>query len=555
MGRKTAPAAFYEIAFTFLTQTFPGHAVVLEVLDIWQWRAGNGNPEVRSFEGEPAIGDLNLLFDALNQSIELANDAAIVKHIDCEAAASHAAEENMESGSLFAGAITLAHASHVPTRNLYAAIAVATTESSSHYISEVDIRGVLLRIAHVLDDQRLAAHLHSIQDLASGLAAAPSATKALRCVVDAVKEMFNPSEVAILLQQGNFLKIVQQVGVERSRVPPLFIPARKEDTGVCALAADPRNEVSYDPDTSVGDEPYLPVVICTRSQCAIKMRHQNAVVGVLLVGFPVSDGLLQKEEENVLRAICQQGASTVFSLRRSEEERTAMHFIKDNIPTISARFRKAPVADDDVAHAELLDAADCLDSIIRFVSDFTTTQREAQKLPEAICRTPLHSVLRSLLDSPLTNALQSDNPKVRLIVNEIEPNLIVALPEKTMLIPLLHLLKNSFEAIEQSGKPGSVSVDVAPYREFTPVLEGDLDYVSIEIKDDGPGIPEESQDRVFELFFSTKKDGTGLGLWSTKHLVESAGGSVSLESAHECGTVICILLPAVHSEGATNNDD
>jgi signal transduction histidine kinase len=61
----------------------------------------------------------------------------------------------------------------------------------------------------------------------------------------------------------------------------------------------------------------------------------------------------------------------------------------------------------------------------------------------------------------------------------------------------------------------------------------------------GPAIPPDVLPRVFEIFFSTKPGGTGIGLALCQRIIEEHGGSISLESAPECGTSATILLPIV----------
>jgi signal transduction histidine kinase len=67
------------------------------------------------------------------------------------------------------------------------------------------------------------------------------------------------------------------------------------------------------------------------------------------------------------------------------------------------------------------------------------------------------------------------------------------------------------------------------------------------IEDDGPGIAGEDLDRIFEPFYTTKKDvGTGLGLWVTKEIVDRLGGKiqVGLGSISEArGAAFTIELP------------
>ena len=71
-------------------------------------------------------------------------------------------------------------------------------------------------------------------------------------------------------------------------------------------------------------------------------------------------------------------------------------------------------------------------------------------------------------------------------------------------------------------------------------------WVTITVKDTGIGIPEESQERVFERFYRVDKGrdrktgGTGLGLSIVKHIVLLYGGSIHLESASGKGTTITV---------------
>ncbi len=67
----------------------------------------------------------------------------------------------------------------------------------------------------------------------------------------------------------------------------------------------------------------------------------------------------------------------------------------------------------------------------------------------------------------------------------------------------------------------------------------------LEVHDDGPGIPRDLRDRIFEPFFSTKPpgEGTGLGLAITAHLVRATGGQIDCRSSAE-GTVFAVRFTA-----------
>ncbi len=68
----------------------------------------------------------------------------------------------------------------------------------------------------------------------------------------------------------------------------------------------------------------------------------------------------------------------------------------------------------------------------------------------------------------------------------------------------------------------------------------------LEIEDNGPGIPEEFRDRIFEVFFSSRGGGTGLGLPIARQIVERHGGRIELESEVGAGTTFRIRLPRSH---------
>ncbi len=72
----------------------------------------------------------------------------------------------------------------------------------------------------------------------------------------------------------------------------------------------------------------------------------------------------------------------------------------------------------------------------------------------------------------------------------------------------------------------------------------------LQVEDDGPGIPEASQERIFEVFYSSRGGGTGLGLPIARQIVERHGGHIELESTVGVGTKFTIRLPRRHARSA-----
>jgi signal transduction histidine kinase len=69
--------------------------------------------------------------------------------------------------------------------------------------------------------------------------------------------------------------------------------------------------------------------------------------------------------------------------------------------------------------------------------------------------------------------------------------------------------------------------------------------VRIEVEDNGPGIPEEARKKLFQPFFTTRRDGTGLGLATCMKNVQYHGGSIEVHSQMGQGTRFLITLPMI----------
>ena len=72
-------------------------------------------------------------------------------------------------------------------------------------------------------------------------------------------------------------------------------------------------------------------------------------------------------------------------------------------------------------------------------------------------------------------------------------------------------------------------------------LESEI-YFEMKIRNDGPAIPPEELQNIFNPFFTTKTHGTGLGLTVSKKVVEDHSGSISVRS-DEAGTIFTVWLP------------
>lgn len=102
---------------------------------------------------------------------------------------------------------------------------------------------------------------------------------------------------------------------------------------------------------------------------------------------------------------------------------------------------------------------------------------------------------------------------------------------------ILNLVRNGIEAIASSnnGDPREMTLR-------TSQLE--TGEIEVSISDTGPGVPEETRDRIFEAFVSTKQNGLGMGLAISLTIVESHGGSLSFTPNSDRGSTFQFTLPA-----------
>jgi signal transduction histidine kinase len=116
----------------------------------------------------------------------------------------------------------------------------------------------------------------------------------------------------------------------------------------------------------------------------------------------------------------------------------------------------------------------------------------------------------------------------------------------------LNLFKNAAQAIsskKEAADPADAGTSGTLSLRATALPDG---LVCVEVCDDGTGISADYQDRLFTPFFTTKPrgEGTGLGLYIVKQIIEDLGGRIEVQSALGQGTTFCICLPtAYRSEG------
>ena len=151
---------------------------------------------------------------------------------------------------------------------------------------------------------------------------------------------------------------------------------------------------------------------------------------------------------------------------------------------------------------------------------------------------PTEAKLLSIINATLKliqNTL--DQNGIEVIIEDSSPNVLLSF-ENELLQVFLNLFKNSIDALERK--------EIAKPKIWVTLYEKD-DLWYIEIEDNAQGIDPEIIDKIFEPYFSTKKErnGTGLGLYMTKPIIEKhCVGNIFVENGQE-GARFTISLPSL----------
>lgn len=115
------------------------------------------------------------------------------------------------------------------------------------------------------------------------------------------------------------------------------------------------------------------------------------------------------------------------------------------------------------------------------------------------------------------------------------PNCLVNINKTNIEQAVINILKNAFESIPEDKDDGEVV--------FIVKISEDNNFLQFIVKDNGVGIPYEQIEKICDEFFTTKRDGTGLGLPIAKELIEQHGGTLEIKSQVNVGTEVIVSLP------------
>jgi signal transduction histidine kinase len=136
---------------------------------------------------------------------------------------------------------------------------------------------------------------------------------------------------------------------------------------------------------------------------------------------------------------------------------------------------------------------------------------------------------RDLVAQAIPNA---NLPATTVVANDVPEGLPLDADPDQLGRVLTNLLINASQAIQAAAGEGHVWIDATR----------DGSVTTLRVRDDGPGVPADLREQVFEALFTTKAKGSGLGLALCRRIAEAHGGAVTLEPS-ESGALFLISIP------------
>lgn len=264
---------------------------------------------------------------------------------------------------------------------------------------------------------------------------------------------------------------------------------------------------------------------------------QDGMPGAVLITTDITERKQGEAELSLMRAQLVQGEklSALGSLVSgvAHELRTPLTFLSNNtfllkrrLDDASRRGASAAEANEEAARflAEITTGVDRINQLIEDLRRYTRTRQRTD-----LSVVPLHEIIPDAIE--LFRATNRHSHLLETSLGRTEPILANrgAIQQIT-----LNLLQNAADATPPGGRLRVTTRDEA-------------DRVVLEVTDEGAGIPQSVQARMFEPLFTTKTTGTGLGLSIVKRIVDEHRATITCQTAQRSGTTFRVSFPRAAS--------
>jgi signal transduction histidine kinase len=258
-------------------------------------------------------------------------------------------------------------------------------------------------------------------------------------------------------------------------------------------------------------------------------------VGVLVAAFNEMVGEIKDSRERLARA--ERVAAWREAARRiAHEIKNPLFPMQMAMETLRKAFRSNHKDLDHIVDESTKVVLEEIRSLSRMVSEFSEFARLPKPKLEAVDALALLEHASGLFGA-IPEQIVIQLPRDRIRAQALPP----AHADRDQIArALTNLVKNAVEAI--GDRRGRIDLDAKEAR------RSGRAGLTLEVRDDGPGMSDEVREKLFAPYFTTKKDGTGLGLSIVERIVAEHEGAIDVDSAPGRGTTFRLWLPAAPLE-------
>ena len=260
------------------------------------------------------------------------------------------------------------------------------------------------------------------------------------------------------------------------------------------------------------------------------------LIGFISLGDPVKDQSFSLEEVEMLQTIAYQSAANLLNIKLSERLRQAkemeafqtiaaffVHDLKNLASKLSMMLKNLPVHFDNPAFRD-----DALRLMSQSVTQIDGMCSQLSLLREKLEIRPVETDLNAVATAALANL---NGFPAGCLMKDLQPVPKVTVDPEQIQKVLTNLILNAGDAVAEGGK-----INVT-----TGTRDG---WVELTVNDNGCGISNEFMGQcLFQPFKTTKSQGTGIGLFQSKMIVEAHNGVLEVESQEGKGSTFRVLLP------------